>query len=50
VWDQVYPYRHVAIRNISLGEKDYVLVLMWPSRVSPIGTLTKCSYQGNLTP
>ena len=23
VWDQVYPYRHVAVRNITLGERDY---------------------------
>ena len=35
VWDQVYPYRHVAVRIISLGERDYKPVLMWPRRVSP---------------
>ena len=23
VWDQVCPYRHVDVRNISLGERDY---------------------------
>ena len=23
VWDQVYPYRHVAIRNNSLDERNY---------------------------
>jgi hypothetical protein len=50
VWDQVYPYRHVAVLNISLGERGYEPVLMRPRRVSPIGTLTRHSCQGNLSP
>jgi hypothetical protein len=35
VWDQVYPYRHVAVHNIALGKRDYEPVLMWPRWVSP---------------
>jgi len=27
VWDQAYPYRHVAVRKDSLGERDYEPVL-----------------------
>ena len=41
VWDQTDPYRHVAVRNNSLGERDYEPVLMWPRQVSPIGILSR---------
>jgi hypothetical protein len=48
VWDQVYPYRHVAVRNITLGERDYERSLCDRSEYLPIGTLTRWTCQGNL--
>ena len=48
VWDQVYPYRHVDVRNISLGERDYEPVLMWPRQVSPTRILPRHPYHGKL--
>jgi hypothetical protein len=50
VWDQAYPYRHVAVRKISLGERDYEPVLIWPRQVSPTGILSKDPCHGKLSP
>ena len=50
VWDLVYPYRHMVVRNISLGERDYEPVLKWPRRVSPIGILSRHSCHDKLPP
>jgi hypothetical protein len=50
MWDQVYPYRHVAVRNNSLGERNYEPVLMWLCRVSPTGILSRHPCHGKLPP
>ena len=50
VWDQVYPYRHVVVRNNSLGERDYEPVLIWPRWVPPTGILSRPPYHDKLPP